>query len=85
MLDRLKLSGVYRVTVCMSTTKYLKRKGEKMNYHYIKPEQYIELYTELASRNTPSSEWCLEKQHCFVAECNAIEAILYSNGIVIED
>lgn len=56
-----------------------------MNYYYIKPEQYIELYTELASRNTPSSEWCLEKQHCFVAECNAIEAILYSNGIVIED
>jgi len=81
MLDRSKLSGVYRVTVCMSTTKYLKRKGEKMNYHYIKPEQYIELYTELAEHS--SGGRCTSEE--FVSECNAIEAILHCNGIVIED
>ena len=81
MLDRSKLSGVYRVTVCMSTIKYLKRKGGKMNYHYIKPEQYIELYTELAEHSL-GGRYTSEE---FIAECNAIEAILYSNGIVIED
>ena len=52
-----------------------------MNYHYIKPEQYIELYTELAEHSL-GGRYTSEE---FIAECNAIEAILYSNGIVIED
>ena len=57
-----------------------------MNYHYIKPEQYIELYTELAERSTssPFSIWSPSDQS-FVNECNAIESILNSHGIVIDD
>tara|TARA_R100000995_G_C3388489_1_gene79343 strand:- start:123 stop:323 length:201 start_codon:yes stop_codon:yes gene_type:complete len=52
-----------------------------MDYHYIKPEQYIQLYVELAEHSS-KTDWASEE---FVAECDAIEAILYSNGIVIED
>ena len=52
-----------------------------MNYHYIKPEQYIELYTELAEHSLGGR--CTSEE--FVSECNAIEAILHCNGIVIED
>jgi len=56
-----------------------------MNNHYIKPEQYIELYTELAEHNLSSC--CTPEQYIelFVAECNAIEAILNSHGIAIDD
>ena len=50
-----------------------------MNYHYIKPEQFIQLYIELAEYSS-KTDWASEE---FAAECDAIEAILYSNGIVI--
>ena len=52
-----------------------------MNYHYIKPEQFIELYTELAEHSLGGRYTSGE----FIAECDVIEAILYSNGIEIED
>lgn len=52
-----------------------------MNYHYIKPEQFIELYIELAE-HILGGRYTSEE---FIAECDAIEAILSSNGIVIGD